>query len=422
MIRVPAGVERDLREPGLTRLFAEARRRFEARGGATGSVTLTSLRPDEALAIDSLWKPSARRRPRRGRDFRCQLRDLDESLVSTFGLSLEEALLRTGAPLRLGPQERERERQRDRAFWEEMHANPLCDQEPRVHEWVERLRSTGALGSRPFATARGRSLAQSFAVGRTLPRRPPIERSTLASEILSDPHALDDDTPVGERLVSQLAAREAVPPRTHLTAGERRALLSRFGVLCDPASATVLTLGLRPVGDSALEQSLRLLAGGHVVLTLGQLSRTPLQFAHGQTIRLCENPTVVVRAEARLGVAAAPLVCTGGWPGSAVCALLDTLREADARLEHHGDFDWDGVAIARWLRAHYDAQPWRFDAHAYRLALGVNHGQFAALGAPRHRHPSDDELVQTLHRYGVAVPEEATLDRLVNDLDCSPRR
>jgi hypothetical protein len=36
--------------------------------------------------------------------------------------------------------------------------------------------------------------------------------------------------------------------------------------VCDPASATVLTLGLHPIGESALEQPLRLLVGGHVVL------------------------------------------------------------------------------------------------------------------------------------------------------------
>jgi uncharacterized protein (TIGR02679 family) len=175
----------------------------------------------------------------------------------------------------------------------------------------------------------------------TLPREPVIELSTLATELLGDPHALDDGTSAGDRLVALLSARD-VSAGVRLAGGERRALLGRFGVLCDPASATVLTLGLRPVGDSPLEQARRVLSGSHVVVTLGQLMRSRPRFERGILVRLCENPAVVLRAEDRLGAGSAPVVCTGGWPGSAVCALLDQLRDRGAKFEHHGDFDWEG--------------------------------------------------------------------------------
>ena len=408
-------LDQDLQDPGLARLLAAAREKFEALGDAGGRITLDALQPHEAMAIDALWKPSARRRPRRGKDFPCSLRDLDASLVATFGLTLEEVLRRTGGPLRLRPLERSERIQRSDAFWTEALAHPLCQREATLWEWVQRLRSSGALGSHPFATDRGRTLAVSLDLGDKLPRRPPIERSTFANDMLGDPHALDDGSAVGDRLVSQLAARDGLAG-AKLTAGERRALLRRFGVLCDPASASVLTLGLRPVGDSPIERALRLLAGGHVVLTLGQLSRMPLQFEAGLLIRLCENPAVVLRAEDRLGAAASPLVCTGGWPGSAVCTLLDMLRTAGARFEHHGDFDWEGVAIARWLRDRYDTRPWRFDAAAYRATLVTTSAPLPPLKSPRHRHPEDDPLVAELLSQGVAVSEEAVLDDLVSDL------
>ena len=201
-----------------------------------------------------------------------------------------------------------------------------------------------------------------------------------------------------------------------MTAGERRSLFQRFGVLCDPASATVLTLGLHPIGESSLEQALRLLVGGHVVLTLGQLSRVRLCFAPGLRIRLCENPAVVLRAEDRLGVAAGPLICTGGWPGSAVCAVLDVLRDAGSTFEHHGDFDWEGLAIHSWLRQRYDVRAWRFDAVAYREAVASTSPPGVILKDPRHRHAPDDPLVAELKRQHIAVPEEAVLDQLVADL------
>lgn len=407
-------LDQDLRDAGLARLLAEARNKFEAVGGAGGRITLSALHPHEALAIDSLWKPSARRRPRRGQDFSCSLRDLDASLVATFGLTLEEVLRRTGGPLRLRPAERSDRRKRSAEFWDELLSHRLCQRMPAVREWLEQLRSTGALGAQPNASARGDVLRVCLDLGDTLPRDPPIERSTFANEALGDPHALDDGTSVGRWLIALLAAREG--SRGRLPAGERRTLLQRFGVLCDPASATVLTLGLRPVGDSRLEQALRLLAGGHVVLTLGQLSRATLRFEPRLCVRLCENPAVVLRAEDRLGAAASPLVCTGGWPGSAVCALLEALRSAGARLEHHGDFDWEGLAIARWLRDRYDVHPWRFDAAAYRDAVAVGRTPLPALGSPRHRHPPHDPLVAELLRRGCALSEEAVLDELIADL------
>lgn len=413
-----ATVDQDLRNPALTRLLGEAREKFEAHGGPSGTVKLSPLSPPEALAIDTVWKPSARRRPRRGQEFSCTLRDLDASLMATFGLTLEDVLRKVGGPLRLRPQERDDQRRRSAAFWDDALAHPLSEREDAVRGWVERLRSTGGLGANPFDSARGRALLVSLDVGDTLPRHPAIERSTFATEMLGDPHGLDDGSAVGDRLTSQLSARDGLAAAVKLSAGERRALLQRFGVLCDPASATVLTLGLRPIGDSALEQALRLLAGTHVVLTLGQLSAMSLRFPPDLVIRLCENPAVVLRAESRLGPTVSPLICTGGWPGSAVCALLDTLKAAGARFEHHGDFDWEGLAIAHWLRQRYDAQPWRFDVSSYSTAVDVARTPLPALRSSRHQY-GDDPLSASLCSRGVAVSEEAVLDDLVADL--SPR-
>lgn len=408
-------VEEELSDPALARLFAEARRKFEARGGPTGRIAISALRPDEAAAIDAWWKRSARRRPRRGTDFPCSLQDLDVSLSAMFGLTLEQVLETVGSPLRLRPQERDVEEQRRGAFWSAALADPLCEREAAVLSWVRRLRSTGALGRTPFATERGEALMISLRVGAMLPREPTIERSTFANETLGDPHGLDESTEAGRLLTQQLAARISVPAGT-LTAGDRRALLRRFGVLCDPASATVLTLGLAPTGDSALERAVRLLNGSHVVLTLGQLVAMPPRFAPALRVRLCENPAVVLRAESQLGASAGPLICTGGWPGSAACALLDSLAAAGARFEHHGDFDWEGLAIARWLGDRYDVRPWRFGASDYHSIVQGTRTTLPALRPPRHSQPAGDPLTAALLEHGVAASEEATLDELMSDL------
>src|SRR5436309_13881242 len=78
-------VDDDLEDPGLARLFSLARERLEALGGVRGRVCVPELSPAEALAIDTLWRRTARKRPRRGQDFSCSLSDLDASLRAMLG-------------------------------------------------------------------------------------------------------------------------------------------------------------------------------------------------------------------------------------------------------------------------------------------------------------------------------------------------
>jgi Protein of unknown function C-terminus (DUF2399) len=99
-----------------------------------------------------------------------------------------------------------------------------------------------------------------------------------------------------------------------------------------------------------------------------------------------------------------------------VCALLDVLRDAGATFEHHGDFDWEGLAIHNRLRERDDVGAWRFDAVAYREAVASTSPPRVILKGPRHRRAPDDPLVAELERQHIAFPEEAVLDQLVADL------
>ena len=406
-------LDRDLGAPGLARLLSAARERFELLGGPRGSIALSALSADEAETIDSWWRRANRTRPRRGEPFRCSLAQLDASFREMVDLSLEEILTRTGGRLTLRPVERAARRASIDRFWEEIDAHPLCRRDEAVRDWAGRQRAAGRIAPGTDAAA---ALRASLDIGAELPRRPPVERSTFASERLGDPHGLDETTQIGRFLTSQLAGHDGLPAGAALSAGDRRSLLERYGVLCDPASAVVLTLGLAPLGDTALEAALRLLAGRHVVLTLGQLSATPLRVTPGLHVRLCENPVVVLRAESLLGARSLPLVCTGGWPGSAVTGLLETLGAQGATFSHHGDFDWDGLAISRWLRERYAVSTWRYDVDAYRRSLAATAAPGATLLAPRRRFDDDDPLADALRATGRSVPEEAVLDGLIADL------
>jgi uncharacterized protein (TIGR02679 family) len=113
---------------------------------------------------------------------------------------------------------------------------------------------------------------------------------------------------------------------------------------------------------------------------------------------------------ARLG---APLICTRGQPGAAVLHLARRLAAAGARLRFHGDFDWGGLRIATVVFDRVTAEPWRFGADDYRVAL--TRGGRALAGTPASAG-WDEHLAAAMTSAGRAVEEELVVDDLLSDL------
>jgi uncharacterized protein (TIGR02679 family) len=160
-------------------------------------------------------------------------------------------------------------------------------------------------------------------------------------------------------------------------------------------------------------------AGLAVRLTLAQvqahLDTAPLSCA--AVVHVCENPSVVEDAAARLGAACPPLVCVEGWPSVATSRLLAALHAGGAALRYHGDFDWQGLQIATEV-FRVGARPWRFGVMDYAAALSTAHPQLPALGAPPPLVAAgwDPDLVPAMTAAGLSVEEEHVLDVLISDL------
>ncbi|MCD6679876.1 MAG: DUF2399 domain-containing protein [Burkholderiaceae bacterium] len=101
---------------------------------------------------------------------------------------------------------------------------------------------------------------------------------------------------------------------------------------------------------------------------------------------VCENPNLVAIAAAQLGADCASLVCTDGMPAAAQRTLLGQLRQREARLRYHGDFDWAGLRIGNRVIADFRARPWRFDSRAYEAAVR---------DAPGRGHALTDERISS---------------------------
>jgi uncharacterized protein (TIGR02679 family) len=90
------------------------------------------------------------------------------------------------------------------------------------------------------------------------------------------------------------------------------------------------------------------------------MAALPLAFSQPR-VYVCENPPVVSAATERLAADCPPLLCTGGWPNTAVTTLLEALAASGCELRVQCDGDSEGQGIHEHVRREHRAEPWLAD-------------------------------------------------------------
>ncbi|KAB8167887.1 TIGR02679 family protein [Streptomyces sp. 3MP-14] len=340
---------------------------------------------------------------------------LEEAVGELSGRTVRETVHALLGPLDDRAETRRRREAERAELWAWLDDHPTVRAQPALAAWAASCRAAGLVDGSPTRT---RSLlTDALTVLDALPA-PAEPLPAFAARVLrGDSHALDDGTRLSSLVLRALAAlHDGDPPRS---AAERRAQWARVGIADDELSTTVLVAGLRPLGGGALARLVRLCAdaGQAASVTLAQL-RAPGEFATDArakpVVSIVENPSVLALAVRRFGPRCPPLVCTSGWPNSAVLLLLRLLAEGGAALRYHGDFDGEGIRIAAHVLARTSARPWRMAAADYRAAVAR-----APHGPPPGRlteAPWDPELTDAIAEHNVSIVEELVADSLLADL------
>ena len=240
----------------------------------------------------------------------------------------------------------------------------------------------------------------------------------LATEVAGTAHGLDPGSSLAALVLraGALALGVAVPVNGHT----RRQLWAWLGVSVDQVSATVACWALRPPGSDAWSTMMRARADLDLVthLTVGELTGAfggttpPALTRPGVVVFACENPQVL-QAAAGAGTKS-PVVCFFGNPTSAGWLVLNRLVAGGAQVAYHGDFDWQGVAIAARALAR-GAVPWRMSADDYRFH--ASRQEWQPLSGSPTATPWDPELATEMAARKVAVHEEGMLETLLADLE-----
>jgi uncharacterized protein (TIGR02679 family) len=399
-----------LADPGSSRLWSAVRNRLERNGlTATGSVTIAELTREERHAIGGLLG-----RTIVSERVSVNLAALDVDLQQRSGIGGLVAVLEavTGTALVSRPAARTaRAAQREAPFiaardWLRLHQPPTASW---LEPWLASLRRSGVLTNVPDGP---RQICQALQVLTTVIERQATQtRTALAATAVGDAHALDEGTLLAHVILRGLAiaADEPSPQTTR----ERRELWERFGVSADAVSSTCLVLGLRAHGSDGAAARLNAAAddGDPIHLTGWDLRHLDI-FRTEPCVFVFENPAVLEAAAERFG-GSVPLVCSSGQPALVVVEVLRRLTGSGAELRYHGDFDWPGIAIANRLVGQVGVRPWMMNTTDYRAAAPA--AGLALTGAAIET-PWDRELGHAMQQVGLAVHEEAVLDRILDAL------
>jgi uncharacterized protein (TIGR02679 family) len=413
---IPDGALAYLTSPGLRPLWSAVHARL-ARNGRTvaGRLTLSGLDVDQRESLGQLLDRIVG--PRHTVDLADLDRRLSETAAGTGLLGVVETVL---GPVPDRPAEASAEKARRALLREGANVGLIsaglgdCAWAP---AWLDSLWRNG-LPARLTSEEARRVLGQATdALGLTVGEHSRTwSRGELAQAVTGTAHGLDDDTPLTRLVLRGLALALNGTPEYPSGAEERRSLWDAAGVAGDTVATTVLTYGLRPIGDDWL--CARADASAETHLTLREIRRlTPLRLKP-QTVYVCENPRVL-EAAADAGTRSA-IVCTMGNPTTVTLALLDAVSASpDVHLAYHGDFDWPGIAIADRVIRRYDANPWHFTAADYRSIVARSRargtpGQPLA-GPPRETH-WDPGLGEAMRELGLAIHEEAVINDLLHGL------
>ena len=399
-------------------LRVRIRKELESRPDAV-AVTLptTGLSTDECEVLRWLLRladiPPTR--------LRIPLARLDRALAdrTDVGLGTQDLLAALDGDLDNMPEQRRTAVHARTEVWTSAAAHPAVQREPRLESWLRAERDRGSLPADP--QQRLTLLREALDVLDHRPGVAGIALTQLAAQSLGRAHALDPGAVAG-LVLRAIAHLHNVPQPA--TWEQARACWALAGVRTDNLSSRVLTHGFHPTGQQPLPTLLRLCAQDEtpVVLTLQQVDRhsrdggDPLA-SPNTVVSICENVTVISEAAHQLGAACAPLICVEGRPSLAALRLMNHLRSTGATLRYHGDFDWDGLAIADQIML-LGATPWRMNLSDYQDSVEINPDTAALPDAevPNHDYAWAPGLVSAMRQIGRQIEEEQIIDLLLGDL------
>ena len=361
--------------PAFARMMEELRRKYERYGHAAGTVVIKDASAAECEAARGIF----------GTPFSAPLKfkatQFEDALQMTKfqGVSLKEVLeLYFGAEIKT---KREQKAKAETRYCQMLRETRTDGETSR--RWLEALERTNDGASQTLKRALSENEAAArLALQRACQSLDWLERhdgvavrlAVLASDAVSDPHALDRGTLCGNLFLQLLRFRRGGASLVGLGAGSAEqsdALYYENGILRDSVSSAVTQVGLilEEADTGAEHPAFAAFRMRHEICTLTLANLCKLSSARSPSGKayVMENEMAFAQLCDDAARFHSPLICASGQPTTAVLRLLDMLSASGTELFYSGDFDGNGISIAARLKRRYSERLrlWRMTPDDY---------------------------------------------------------
>lgn len=387
----------------LTWLWEQIARAADRRGDASlveGTLSIRApAQPEARAAVGGLLGPKALRP---GQTRLVLLSDLTARLRVRGSLLTPGAVAAHALGRRLASRAEADERRKNYETQLELTLAPLWALG--IDRVMTGLRRTGWIARLQASEAPAKLAQLAVAVLAALPQGTRIDRRRLATQIISDPHALDDGRELAGLALAMLVAAGKIPPRQR-----SRAAWGAVGVDCDDVIGGLTVIGILPIGWSAPKDSV-------VTLPPRVLAKCDWPPGDGSWVFVTENPSVTsAAADLAASGTEVRLICTSGTPSSVEIAAIARLSATRWNVAVRADFDSAGIGhVASILAATAGATPWRMGATDYLSSVSSEPAgeEFAAVPETSW----DPDLAIAMRERGRPAYEEMLMPKLLQDL------
>ena len=364
-----------LRLIGLGNLLDAAREKVQKENGVRGNVTIT-IDDDKIQHLANLVGFRHIKEIGNG-VVKVALRHLDAKLQDSYLHTTLWEVLEADSGRIVTKEERQLEIAEDLACMLN-RLKSVCPQNSSVQNWILSILGDGPSGRRfrraykkdpKIAENSAMSVAQALA---KLPLSSPELLAVFAAKVTGDPHTFDSDQLTGRLLLAAIEEQFGFAPQDLGDTQKRILLLGVVGLDVDGLSSTVLAAYLPETHHPVLNTMAQSDMGWP--LPLHSVRSLQIQKQLTEKVYVLENPQAfeyLTHGLSQLARNLRPiLLCTGGFLSAAAVLLLDGLHEAGCTIYYGGDFDCNGLAIARGLYDRYNRLVfWRMSHSDYNLAI-----------------------------------------------------
>lgn len=387
-------------ETGFTRLFNKFADRLESLGHVGGTVTLTTITPDERRVLRNWFGKNFSKKT----SVKISLKDFEKRFEETRfeGVNFYQVIEGVvGREITYKKDIKSQEEEVKRAYFNQLLHKYHSLNTKLLTDAIQQKESAASGFIKAYNQKEFESIERIYHTICLLPFKRKVRLPVLAERISGDPHYFDNETKLITALQILRSKKEDAAYFNDISAEAINELFYEFGILKDDLQNYVTCYGL------LAEKKGKKIGSWECLYEENSTHNVPLRELvkydriypkNGNQVFIVENSGVFSSILDMHKGEPFPLVCTHGQFKLAGLQLIEKMCSEDVTIYYSGDYDPEGLQMAQRLRMKFGVKIcfWRYSVKDYEKSLTEK--EITQLGVSKLNNITEEELLELKDR------------------------